>query len=363
MRRFKIYFIIVGILSALIFIKINFFPSAKGRSDKARKTSENPSIPVSVFVVGNESIDPKIYASGTVLANEATELKAEASGRVIYLNLPEGQFVKSGTLLLKVNDAEYQAQLAKLRAQIKLAAANEERQRQLLEINGISRQEYDNALATLLTLQADSAFVQTQIAKTEIRAPFNGLIGIHSLGPGAYITPSVTVASIFQTDPVKIEFYLPEKYSSIIRTGDLITFRAEGLKEVFTARIIVKDPAIDVDSRSVRYHAICPNKEGKLLPGTFVNVELTYNENAKTLFVPTEAIVPVSNNKIVYVVENGVAREKVVKTGIRTEDYLQIISGISAGDSVVINGNFRLRNEDRVKVEKSKERVAVNREE
>ncbi|WP_051313620.1 efflux RND transporter periplasmic adaptor subunit [Sporocytophaga myxococcoides] len=362
MRRFKIYFIIATILSALIFIKAKFFTTDKGKSNTAKKSPDKLSTPVSVFVVGNESIQPKVYATGTILANEATELKAEASGRVIYLNLPEGQFVKSGTLLLKVNDAEYQAQLTKLKAQIKLASSNEERQRQLLEINGISKQEYDNALANLLTLRADSAFVQTQIAKTEIRAPFNGLIGIHSLGPGAYITPAITAASIYQVDPVKIEFYLPEKYSAIIQTGDEIQFRAEGLKDVFSAKIIIKDPAVDTDSRSVRYHAICANTNGKLLPGTFVNVELKQNENSKTLFVPTEAIVPVTNNKIVFVVKDGIAQEKIVRTGIRTEDFLQIVSGISVGDSVVINGNFRLKNEAKVKVVKSKERVAVNRE-
>ncbi|MBC7451688.1 MAG: efflux RND transporter periplasmic adaptor subunit, partial [Cytophagales bacterium] len=291
-----------------------------------------------------------VYASGTIIANEEAELKAEASGTITYIHLPEGKFVKAGTLLLKVNDADLRAQFDKLNIQLKLAEQNELRQRKLLQINGISQQDYDIIRANLYSLKADSAFHQAQITKTEIRAPFDGVIGIRNVSLGSYLTPAITVAQIHQIDPVKIDFTLPEKYSSLFKEGENIHFKTEGSVTDYTAKIFVKDPKVDINSRSVRYRARVNNQDKQLSPGAFVRIELSLHDNRSALFVTTEAVIPVLKGKKVYVIKDGLAEERMVETGLRTEDHVQILSGLVAGDSVAVNGNFQLKQGSSVKV-------------
>ena len=354
MKKVRFYIIAALILSALVFIKAKFFTSEKSKNLSAGKDGKKPAVPVTVFVISNEKLENKIYANGTIIANEIAELRPEASGRITYLNLPEGKKVAAGTLLLKINDAEYEAQMEKLKVQLKLASETEARLKKLLGINGVSAQEYETALSNYMGLKADSAYLRTQIAKTEIYAPFNGVIGIRSVSKGSYITPTITAAVIHQIDPIKIEFSLPEKYSHLFKVGNEINFKVEGINNTFPANIVVKDPAVDLASRSVRYHALCKNAEGLLLPGAFTRVELVVGDNLTSLFVPTEAIVPSAKGKKIFTVKEGVAKEKIVETGIRTEDYVQVLSGMEVGDSVVINGNFQLKNNSAVKVYKGK---------
>ncbi len=347
----KRYYIIAAVLGALVFIKLEFFTSHKVKAAGAGKDGKKPPVPVTVFVIGKGKLDDKIFANGSVVANEQAELKVEASGRIVYLNLPEGKTVKAGTLLLKVNDSELHAQqLEKVKAQLKLATETELRQRKLTQIEAVSKQEYEVALAALLALRADSLYLRTQIAETELYAPFTGVIGIRNVSLGSYITPAVTAAVIHQIDPVKIEFSLPEKYSRLFSVGDQISFKTEGIATLLSGKITVKDPQVDLTSRSVRYHAVTANPKALLFPGGFVRVELVVDKKAGQLFVPTEAILPIAKGKKLFVVKNGTAEERIVEAGIRTEDHIQVLSGLEIGDSVVVNGNVQLKNGAAVKV-------------
>lgn len=336
-------------LSLLIYSKFLFFPAEKtktGSSDKASKKL----IPVSTFVVSDKSLKDKIYASGTIIANEQAELKAEASGNIIYIYLPEGKKVTAGTLLLKVNDADLKAQADKLNIQLQLAQRDLYRQQKLLLSHGVSQQEFDISESAVRALKADSAYQAAQIAKTEVRAPFTGIIGIRNVSLGSYLTPAITVARIHQIDPVKIDFSLPEKYSSLFSTNDIIHFKTEGSTVDYRAIITVKDPLVDVTSRSIHYRAQTPNTDNALSPGAFVRIELSLKHNTDALFVTTKAIIPVLNGKKVYVIKNGLAEERLVETGLRTEDHVQILSGLAVGDSVAVNGNFQLKEGSAVKV-------------
>ena len=348
----KSYLIIGVVIASLIGIKFLFFPTEKPKDAKGGKEGKKPASLVSVFVVGSEKLQDKLYASGTLIANEEAELKIESSGRIVYLNLPEGKTVAKGTLLLKVNDADLLAQLDKIRAQMKLASDAEGRQKKLLQIEGTSQQEYEITLSSLQSLKADSSYLKAQIAKTQLYAPFNGVIGIRSVSNGSYITATTPIARIMEIDPIKIDFSVPEKYSSLFKEGDLVDFVTESTPQHFVGKIIVKDPVIDLTSRSIRFRAISRNPKRLLLPGAFVKVELALNNKSNTLFVPTEAIVPVLKGKKVFVIKGGIAEEKTVETGLRTEDNVQILSGLSVGDSVVVNGNFQLKKGSEVKVMK-----------
>ncbi len=360
MKKLKSYLLIIAIVTGLFVLKSVFFPVEKSKGAVSNKDGKKSSVfPVTVFVTGNSTLADKLYASGTVLANESADLKSEASGIVTYLNLPEGTTVKEGTLLLKVNDAELRAQLEKIKVDLKLAYDVERRQHQLFTVGGISRQEYDIVLARYNSLKADSAYYQAQVAKTEVHAPFSGVLGIRKISIGSYITSANTVTRIYQTDPVKIEFSLPEKYSSLFKAGDVVHFTTEGSNDIHEAKITVRDPEVDLESRSVHYLSICRNINNQLLPGAFARVELALKDKANTLFVPTESIVPVLNGKKVFVIKKGKAEEQMVKTGLRTEDYVQVISGLNPGDSVAVNGNFQLKPGASVKIIADKKKKAA----
>ncbi len=353
MKTLRPYLIAILVIGVLLGAKAWWFPSEKAK-EKTNKDGKKSATAVSVFVAGSAQVEDKLFASGTLIATEEAELKSETSGRVVLLNLPEGKAVKAGALLLKVNDADLQAQLNKTKVQIKLAHGTEKRIRKLLQIEGTSQQEHDNALAALQALQADSAYLQAQIAKTEIRAPFDGIIGIRSVSVGSYVTPAVPVAKIHQINPIKIDFSLPEKYTSFLNEGDNIRFKTESSTEYFIGKIAVKDPEVDLTTRSVRYRAFSQNPKGRLLPGAYVRVEVPLKKSDALVFVPTEAVVPFLKGKKVFVVKNGVAEEKVVETGLRTEDHIQVLSGLEKGDSVVINGNYQLKKGAPVKIQQPK---------
>ncbi|MDB5258003.1 MAG: yegM [Chitinophagaceae bacterium] len=346
-------YIIAGIiLLFLIVIKLQFFSSAKGKDARADKKKEKPPVPVSVFVVGHENIQNHLFCNGKVLSNEQAELRTEASGKINYINLQEGKFVKAGTLLLRLNAAEQQTQLEKVDAQLLFATAVEFRRRQLLSTQSISKEEYESTRRELHALKADSAFIQSQIAKKLIYAPFDGVIGIRNVSIGSYITPDVIVANIHQVDPIKIEFSLPERYAPLFKIGDAITFQTEGSGNTYKGTINVLDPVVDQASGNVRYRAWTRNSKGDLLPGSFARVELSLEEQPGTVFLPTEAIVPVAKGKKVFTIKDGVAKEVIVTTGVRTENYLQVLSGIQPGDSVVIKGNFQLKDKAAVKIKR-----------
>lgn len=359
MKKYRSYLIIALVIGALVFVKLQFFSPKKPKSGKEGGNNKAPVTPVSVYVTSNKQLKDKLYASGTLVANEEANLTVEASGRVVQLNLPEGRAVKAGTLLLKVNDAELRAQLNKLKTQLKLAADASSRQKKLLEIEGTSQQEFDNALANLNALKADSEFLHTQLEKTRLLAPFDGVIGIRNVSLGSYITPAFVVARIQQIHPIKIDFNLPEKYTGLLKVGDLVQFTTEGLNKPFTAKVLVKDPQVEVSSRSIRYRAVCPNPQGVLLPGTYarVAVELQSDTKNNNLFVPTEAIVPILDGKKIFVIKDGLAEERKVETGLRTEEFVQITSNnLQVGDSVVVTGNSQLKNGGKVKVSGGKKK-------
>jgi len=172
---------------------------------------------VNIFVTGFATLDNAVTSPGTVFPNEEVQLMSEAAGRLVVLNIKEGSRVASGQVIAKIKDTDLQAQLKKIHYQIELAKQTDARQKKLLEINAISREEYEITSNTLNTLAADKEFLETSIEKTVLKAPFAGKISFKNVSQGAYVTPSTILATLVQTNPVKVDFTIPEKYSTQIR--------------------------------------------------------------------------------------------------------------------------------------------------
>ena len=337
--------ILVAILLAIKFIFLN--TSAK---DTPPLSTKNVVLPVSAFIAHTEKLDNKVYASGSVLANEEVELRPEASGKIMQIYFKEGSHADKGDLLLKINDADLQAQLKKLQLQIKLAAEQSERQKKLLDISGISQSDYDISLNQLNSLKADEEYTRAQIAKTELRAPFSGVIGLKNVSDGSYASPAQTIAWFQQIDPVKIDFSIPEKYGAVVRKGDKIIFTSSNSKETLNGEVYAIQPRIDMATRTLQVRALSPNKEGKIIPGSFVKVQLILKEFDDAIMVPTEAVVPVMKGKNIFVYRNGIAKAQKVETGIRTDEKIQVLDGIKSGDTVITTGIMQLRDGMPVKI-------------
>jgi len=343
MKNNKTLVIILIIVAALVTIKLVFLQSpVKSGGNNAPGKGPGPAS-VTAYIAQASTFDTKITASGTLLANEEVDLKAEASGKITRLLFKEGDKVSKGELLLKLNDADLSAQLKKLELQVKLAEDKEARQKKLLAIQGISQEEYDASLNQLNGLKADMEFTHAQVGKTEVRAPFNGTVGLKSVSEGSYVSPSVTIASIQQIDPVKIDFSVPEKYSGMVQKGMSIRFTVDGQGEEFSGQVYAIEPRIDLSTRTLQLRASCPNKEGKLLPGAFARIELVLRQKENTILIPTEALVPELKGQKVFVSRNGMAQPQKVETGARTDRSVEITKGLKAGDTVITTGIMQLK--------------------
>lgn len=315
-----------------------------GQKDKKQTPAagaNRPSGPprVDVFVVKAEPFAENLEVPGTVIANEATEIHPEVSGRIIRLNVAEGKFVSRGTLLAKLYDADLQAQLKKLEVQLQIAQTNEERSAQLLRIQGISKADYDASLLNVNNIKADMDLIRTSITKTEIRAPFDGKLGLKNISPGAYVTPTTIIAVINQTSQLKLDFTIPEKYSAQLKIGQIVDFNFEGAPEKYKARVIATESAVTETTRSLKVRALIQSREGgHLLPGAFAKVQLHFDPNPNALLVPTQAVLPQARGKKIIRYEGGVANFIDVTTGVRDSARVQILEGLKAGDTIVVTG-------------------------
>jgi membrane fusion protein (multidrug efflux system) len=310
-----------------------------------------PRLNADVYVVRSQNLDNTLFASGTLLASEEVELKPEISGRIVMLNIKEGQVVNQGTLLLKLNDADLQAQLKKLQMQTEPASKTEQRLKQLLAINGVGQQDYDIALTQYNNILADIDLLKAQIEKTEIRAPFTGKIGLKNVSQGAYVTQGAVIASLQQITSLKVDFSLPEKYVSEVKQGETLHMSVDGFSEEFSARIAAVEPKIDEATRTLRVRALVNNSKSQLYPGAFAKINLNIS-SSDALMVPTNAIIPEARGKKVFVVKGGKAEPVMVQTGFRNENKIQVVSGLEAGDTVMVSSIMMVKPGVDVKVGK-----------
>lgn len=298
---------------------------------------------VSGLIIAPSVISEFINSTGSLLPDEEVELSFETSGKIVNIFFSEGTRVKKGDLLAKINDRHLQAQLMKLEAQRKLVVEKEFRQRSLLDRDAISRESYDQVVTELQALEADILLVKARIAETELRAPFDGTIGLRYFSEGAYASPSTKIARLIKLKPMKIEFSINERYSGIIGVGFPVTFRIDGIDKSFDAKVYALDPRVDIKTRTITVRALYPNTNEELKPGRFTAINLRLSEVQNAISIPTESILPEMDGESVFLYRSGKASKVKVKIGLRTESSIQIIDGLQFGDTVLTTGMLQLR--------------------
>ncbi|MFZ4260898.1 efflux RND transporter periplasmic adaptor subunit [Sphingobacterium sp. HJSM2_6] len=301
-------------------------------------------------VIQGQEFSDYLSLSGSIEADEQIELHTEISGIVESINFNEGGRVGQGQVLITINDAELQAQLAQANTRAVLAGENERRAKLLLEKEAISQEEYDIASADFRTAQAQIQLIKAQLSKTVVRAPFSGTIGLRNISKGSYVSPTINIAQLVNTNRLKVSFSIPEKYANKVSTNGQIKFSVQGVSEEFTAKIYATEPAVEANTRTLLVKAITNNPSNKLIPGTFANITFPLETLENGLLVPAEALIPIQNGKKLFVMKNGKATEVLVETGARTDADVLITSGIQAGDTVLTSGVMSLRNGSPVQV-------------
>jgi membrane fusion protein (multidrug efflux system) len=313
-----------------------------------------PGLSVEGIVAKAVLFDSNLEITGSIDANESVVLRSEVPGLVTGIYFKEGSNVSKGALLVKVNDRDIQAQLREAQTKEKLSATNENRAKQLLQKGAISQEEYDTSLADLQSLKAQSQLIRAQLAKTSVLAPFSGKIGLRSISVGEYLTSSTTIANLSSTNPVKINFSVPEKYVGQIKVGSEISFTTDASNKKYKGKVFAIEPGINQQTRTLQIKALAPNASGELLPGSFAKVELALNSINNAILIPTEAVIPVLKGKMVYISKNGKAKQVKVETGTRTAESVVVTDGLNVGDTVLTTGAMSLKPDAPVKVKLAK---------
>lgn len=294
-------------------------------------------------IIKSKSIQNKITSNGTLLSNEEVEIRSEISGKITKILFKEGEHVKGNDLLVKINDADLQATLMKNLSKENLARNREYRYKQLLEKNLTSQQEYDVAASELSSVLADLEYTKAMIEKTEIRAPFDGIVGLRSVSVGSYISPQTKIATLQSINPIKADFSVPQKYFNLIKKDKSIFVTLPASGKIYKGTVYAVEPKIDQNTRTVQARALIPNTGGELAPGSYVEIEIVLEDLQNSILVPTDVIIPDLEGESIFLYKNGKALLQRVDTGLRTKDEIQITTGLSVGDTLIVSGLIQLR--------------------
>ena len=326
-----------------------------GKSDKEKSGNKSKEIPpVEWTIVKTSVLQETINVSGTIKPYEEAVLQPEVSGRVVKLNLPEGKYVSQGTLLVKLFDDDLQAQLHKANTQLKIIEQQKDRQSELLKVSGISQTDYDQTTLQLASIKNDIELYNVMIRKTEVRAPFDGTIGLRNISIGAIVTPATALATIRADRKLKLDFSVPSKYSSEINVGTKLKFTIQGKDEQYDATVMASEKGIESATNNLKVRAVVASKTGSLISGEFASIELKLKEDNNALMIPSQAIIPQEMNKQVIIMKNGKAEFITVKTGIRKESTVEVLEGIAPGDTLITTGILFIKQGSALKLLKEK---------
>ena len=326
----------------------------KNESMGGGQGKKNGPLTVDYYVIDRSSISSNIEVPGSLLPNEETEIRSEISGRIVQLELSEGAFVKKGQLLVKLFDGDLQAQLRKLQVQLQIAKKTSERQKELLKIGGISQQEFDLGELQVNNLNADIELVKVNITKTEIKAPFNGRLGLKKISMGAYITPSNLLTTISEVNRLKLQFTVPEKYGTLIKRGQKVYFEVDGSRGNFPATVMATESAVEETTRSLTIRALVNSSDPSLVPGEFAKVKMVLGQNNNAIMIPSQAVMLQGRKKQAILYKDGKADYIEITTGIRDAANVQVVNGLSIGDTLVTSGLLFLRPGAEIKLAKNK---------
>lgn len=322
-------------------------PGAAGKGPSgAGGPGGRPGGPVMVEVakVAVSALREEVVAAGTLRANEIVTLRSEVAGRVVQVGFTDGARVAQGTVLVALDRSVLEAELLQVRAELALARSNFERTSELASRNFVSQSARDQAAANLKVIEARVQLAEARLAKLDVRAPFDGVMGLRNISPGDFIKDGNDLAVIEDIKTMKVDLRLPERYFGRVKPGQTVSITVDSLPDkTFTARLKAIDTQVDANGRSLLARGELGNPGGALRTGMFAKARVVLRDSPSAVLIPEEAIVPVGQDSFVYRIEEGKASRVPVKVGLRQDGRVEVISGLKEGETVVTAGQLRLQ--------------------
>ena len=328
LRRFTFIFSLFGLTSLFL-----------GCGDGGGNSSAFPPVAVDTCQTKANGVIEKLPAVGSIEAEEWVEIKPQTGGIIETINFEEGQCVKKGDLLIKLESRKEEAELANAEASLKLASLNYERAKKLFIEKNFSQKEVDEAAATYHVQTALVERWKDSLRDKFLYAPFDGRLGARRYSVGQYVEPNSTITSLFADEKVKITFYVPEKEVSQLKPNQKVELKVATFPdEIFLGEIYLVDTQVDVTTRMLKIKALVDNPKQRLKAGMFANVEVIINERPNAITLPEESILTIGENFSVFVVEEGTAKLRSVKLGIRLPGEVEVVEGLKEGEEVIVSG-------------------------
>jgi membrane fusion protein (multidrug efflux system) len=303
-----------------------------------------PPMPVEVAVAQRDTVVDAIDATGQIEATQAIELRPEVEGRLAAILVNEGTIVARGTPLFKIDDAELRAEVAKAEADRDLARQALARTKGLLEQKASTASELERAEATARSTQAQLDLLNLRLDRTTVRAPFAGVVGRRFVSLGDYLTTSTRLITLQTFDPQRAVFQIPERYADRLTVGQKVAFRVAALPgREFVGVVDFVDPVVQLPGRTLTAKARVANPRRALQAGMFIEARLATATRPDAVVVPEDAVLSLSGARVIWVVKDGKADRREVSLGVRTPGFVEVASGVQAGEQVVVGGAERLQ--------------------
>ncbi len=294
-------------------------------------------------VLKGQGIEHRFKTTGDLIPDEEVEIRSQIQGKIMEIAFKEGDRVEKGELLLRIDDRSFEARKEGLEAELELAKKELGRMKEMLEVDGVSQQEVDQAENRVRTLKANIKELQVSIDQANIEAPFPGRIGLRSVSQGDLVDAGTQIATLVKEHPLKLDFSVPSDHAHRVEEGMEIAFSMEEEGIQMEAEVIATEARMDGSTRALRARALVGNKERQLMPGSFVRTDILLEEIDSALMIPSEALLRDLNSEKVWVIRNGKAKEVEVETGLIEERAVQLVGGVEAGDSVLVTGLLQVR--------------------
>lgn len=319
---------------------------AKGAGDtgSAGRNAGAPRVfPVEVAVARTDSVTDALRATGQIEAIQSVELRPEVDGRLVEILVREGTLVSAGQELFKVDDGELRAQVARAEAERDLAVQALVRTRQLLADKAAAPADLERAEAQARSAEASLALLQLRLDRTVVRAPFAGVAGARTVSIGDYVTTSSRLITLQTVNPQRAAFQVPERYADRLRVGQTVAFQVAALPGIeFQGRVDFVDPQVQLPARTITIKAVVPNPSRQLQAGMFIEARLATEVRPDAVVIPEDAVTTVQSGAFVWVVRDNQVSRRPVDLGVRTPGFVEVRSGLEAGELVVVGGLERL---------------------
>lgn len=323
--------------------RVGLLGSSVDQVPAADAPGEMPPMPVDVDIARSDRVVDIVGATGRIEAVQSVELRPDARGRVVELLFEEGQVVSAGTPLVQIDDELLRARAEQARADRDLARQQLERVRRLRAENAASTAELERVDAAARSAQAALEVLELQIERTTVRAPFAGAVGQRFVSVGDYVTSETRLLTLQTRDPQRVVIEVPERYAGQLQRGQRLEFTVAAQHgRVFEAQVDFIDPVVEPTSRMIVVKGRAPNPDGRLKAGMFVEARLAIATRADAIVVPEDAVQPLRSANVVWAVVDGVASRRLVQLGTRSPGVVEIVSGVVAGEQVVVGGLERM---------------------